>query len=238
MTAFAQQIDVAVKNSLAATQRAIVAIAKGEYAEIMGRDPRPINFVRHVDGREAPEEAVRPDGVIVYDYNRLDLVAKDALRLLRENSPVGKAGDPHPGLYRDSHRLFLNQRPVDSLKGWKPGDEISISNTVEYSRVIELNARGGSKFQVAGGGHVYEKTAQALRRTYRNTADIEFTFRAVLEGSQINQLTQSAAPLSRNKASGRFAARGGVGAHNKADARWPTIVINPAGSFTIRAGLR
>jgi hypothetical protein len=48
--------------------------------------------VRHVDGALAPEEAVKVGGVIVYDYNRLDLVKKLALEILKEFSP-DKTGD-------------------------------------------------------------------------------------------------------------------------------------------------
>lgn len=234
----AAQFDAAIAAVKALTQPQFVAEAKRLHGEVMGADPRPVNFVRHVDGVEgAPEEAVRVDGVIVYDYNRLDLVAKDALKLLRENSPVGTGRDPHPGLYRDSHVLFLNLAPVSDLSAWKDGDEISITNTVEYSRVIEAGKKDGSKFKVSGGGHVYEKVAQALRRQYAGVADIQFTYRAVLGGGQVDQLSQGATSLKRG-AKGRFVQRGGSRAHNKAEVRWPTITINPAGSFTARAGLR
>lgn len=237
MLGTAQQFDVAVRVSLEATRQAIVSTAKTKHAEIMARDPRPINFVRHVDGVEAAEEAVKIGGVIVYDYNRLDIIAKDALRLLRENSPVGAKGDKHPGLYRDSHRLFLNGRAVDSLKDWKSGDEVSLTNTVDYSRIIEAGQKGGKAIRFSMPPHVYERVAQVLRRTYAGFADIQFTYRAVLPQGQVNQLAQGAAPLKRG-ASGRFAPRGGVKQHNKAEVRWPTITINPAGSFTSRAGLR
>lgn len=239
----ASQFDAVVAEVGRLTQQDIVAEAKRLHAEVMNADPRPVNFVRHVDGVEAPEEAVKSGGVIVYDYNRLDLVAKDALRLLKENSPVGAGRDPHPGLYRDSHRLFLNLTPVDDLSAWKDGDEISITSTVEYSRVIEAGRKSGGKFKVSGGGHVYEKVAQALRRQYADVADIQFTYRAVLASVQVDQLTQGATPIARDRANpvrklrGRFVQRGGSRAHNKAEVRWPTITINPAGSFMTRAGL-
>lgn len=245
----AAQFDSVIAEVARLTQQGIAAEAKRLHGEVMSADPRPVNFVRHVDGVEgAPEEAVKPGGIIVYDYNRLDLVAKDALKLLRENSPVGTGRDPHPGLYRDSHVLFLNLAPVSDLSAWKDGDEISITNTVEYSRVIEMgkpgaaaSARaaraehGGGKIKV--GYHVYEKVAQALRRQYAGVADIQFSYRAVLGGGQVDQLSQGATSLKRG-AKGRFVQRGGSRAHNKAEVRWPTITINPAGSFTTRAGLR
>src|SRR5690242_499948 len=84
------------------TQAEVVKEAKRAHAEVMQTAPKPSGFVRHVDGREAPEEAVRPDGVIVYDYNRLDLVKKIALEMLKEESPV-KSGD-----YRNAHRVVMD----------------------------------------------------------------------------------------------------------------------------------
>lgn len=239
MPSVSEQIDIVLRGTAAAVQAAIVATAKQQHTEIMQADPRPINFVRHVDGvAGAPEEAVRADGVIVYDYNRLDIVASLALQMLRDASPVGGDADPHPGLYRDSHRLFVDSKPVENLDGWQPGQEISISNTTEYGRVIEVGQRGGHVMKFNMPPHVYEKVAQALRRSpsVQGAADIQFTYRAVIGGGQIDQLTAGATPLARG-AKGRFTPRGGIRAHNKAEVRWPTITINPAGSFNARAGL-
>jgi hypothetical protein len=227
----ASQFDAVTRAVVALTQPQIVAEAKRLHGEVMATDPRPLNFVRHVDGVEAPEEAVKPGGVIVYDYNRLDIIAKDALDLLRKESPV-KSGD-----YVRSHTLFLNLTPVDNLKDWKPGDEISITNTVVYSRVIETGKRGSKVVRFSVPPHIYERVARALRSTYAGLADIQFTYRAVLGGGQIDQLTQGATALKRG-ARGRFVGRGGVRSHNKAEVRWPTITINPAGSFYSRSGLR
>jgi hypothetical protein len=48
--------------------------------------------------------------IITFRYLNMDEVAQFALKTLRELSPVGSGEDPHPGLYRDSHILFLNGR--------------------------------------------------------------------------------------------------------------------------------
>jgi hypothetical protein len=144
------------------TQQQIVAEAKRLNAEIMHTPPIPIGFVRHVDGDLAPEEAVQPGGVIVYDYNRLDLVAKLALEILREFSPIKE------GTYRDGHRIVVNT-PT----------EIQISNTVEYSRVIEVGARGEVKLRIKnGGGHVYERAERRLRGDpdVGNSVKVSFAF--------------------------------------------------------------
>jgi phosphoglycerate dehydrogenase-like enzyme len=74
MTAISVQFEAARNAALAAVHADLVATAKRRHAEVMAADPRPLNFLRHVDGvANAPEEAVRSDGIIVYDYNRLDI---------------------------------------------------------------------------------------------------------------------------------------------------------------------
>lgn len=242
----APQFDAVIASVAALTQRDIVATAKRLHADVMATEPRPLNFVRHVDGVEAPEEAIKPGGVIVYDYNRLDIIAKRAMQILRDLSPVGSGHDPHPGLYRDSHRLFVDGNPVDSLAGWHDGQEISIANTVVYSQVIEVGGKGGKKFKIDGGGRVYQRAQQILKRDpdVANAAFIEFTFRAVLGGGQVNQATAGVNPLlgvsatrvgGTGKTRTRFAVGNqsgrralGVRAHNISEVRWPTIVIHPS----------
>lgn len=234
--------DAAIQATKDLVRFGIAELAIQEHLKIMGADPRPLQHTIHVDGvKGASEKSVKPNGVIVYDYNRLDIIAADALDLLRRNSPVKS------GRYVQGHRLFINQKPVENLKGWKPGDEVSISNTVPYSRVIEVGRRGQKVVKFSMPPKIYFRVAQALRNEYRDTADIQFTFRAVLNGAQVDQLTQGSAPIARHrkgsksgatKVGGRFADRGGVQAHNQKEVRWPTITINPAGSLSARAGLR
>lgn len=223
----ASQFDAVIAEVGLLNQQAIVAEARRLHGEVMATDPRPLNFVRHVDGVEAPEEAVKPGGVIVYDYNRLDVIAKRALEILKEISPVGSGRDPHPGLYRDSHRLFVDAHAVDSLSGWRDGQEISITNTIVYAQVIELGGKGGKKFKIDGGGKVYQRAQQILKRDpdVANAAFIEFTFRAVFGAGQVNQAFQGATPIARDR--GRFVFRGGTRAHNVSEVRWPTLVIHP-----------
>jgi hypothetical protein len=49
---------------------------------------------------------------IVFRYLAMQDVVDFALATLRERSPVGSVGDKHPGLYRDSHTVFLNGHVV------------------------------------------------------------------------------------------------------------------------------
>jgi hypothetical protein len=104
-------------------------------------------------------------------------VVSAALQELRNNSPVGSSDDPHPGLYRDSHAIFVAGHVVKDLSGWKPGQQINIANPVPYARKIEV---GPMKLSVPN--HVYETAAQVLAGRFGNIAIIKFTFMPVRFG--------------------------------------------------------
>lgn len=168
------------------TQAQIVAEAKRAHAQVMNTPPTPTRFVRHVDGIEAPEEAVKPGGIIVYDYTRLDVIKDLALQTLRELSPVKS------GKYRDSHRVVMDTP-----------NEVRITNTVEYARVIELSARGKTTLRIQKGGHVYDKAERILKAIpeVANSVVVDFTF------------TDSAGPAADESKAARRAAQ------------WPTLII-------------
>jgi hypothetical protein len=126
----------------------------------------------------------------------MDEVVQFALKTLRERSPVGSSTDPHPGLYRDSHMIFIDGHNVTDAKNWKPGQQINISNPVPYSRIIEL---GNGKLRVPL--HVYEETVPLVQARYGNQANIQFTFMPVQFGS-ILAYTQSLAGQAAGKRRG------------------------------------
>ncbi len=105
-------------------------------------------------------------------------IAEFALTTLRGLSPVGSSKDPHPGLYRDSHMLFLDGHNVTDVNNWKPGQQIAISNPVPYSRIIEL---GNGKMRAPL--HVYEQAAPLIAARYGNQANIRFDYMPVRFGS-------------------------------------------------------
>lgn len=114
---------------------------------------------------------------IVYRYFDMVAVVAFAIEALKALSPVGADGDKHPGLYRDSHLIFLNGRVVQDVRGFSVGDQINISNPVPYARKIEL---GQMAMQVPG--HVYEMAAQLVAGRYGNQAAVKFTFMPVRFG--------------------------------------------------------
>lgn len=162
------QFTVAAQKTLAETQKLVVKIARREHGKIMATAPRPTSFKRVVDGRlGAPEEAVKPNGVIVYFYPRLEEVAQFALETLFDLSPVLS------GRYRESHTLFVNGVAVPNLKNYTQG-EITISNPMPYARKIEI---GRMKMRVPG--RVYEHAVKIVRARFGNVAKIGFTYRGL-----------------------------------------------------------
>jgi hypothetical protein len=67
--------------------------------------------------------------------------------------------------------LFLNGHDVPDAKAWKPGDQLEISNPEPYARKIEVGA-----MKVNVDGHVYERSAQIVRRQYGSSVKVEFVF--------------------------------------------------------------
>jgi hypothetical protein len=130
---------------------------------------------------------------IIFRYGVMRDVVDFALLTLRDRSPVGSAGDKHPGLYRDSHKVFLNGHVVEDVSGWRPGDQINISNPVPYARKIEA---GRGKMTVPG--HVYEDAALIVAGRFGNKAAVRFTFMPVRFGD-----VQAFAAFSRRIRPGR-----------------------------------
>lgn len=108
----------------------------------------------------------------------MDEVVQFALQTLRERSPVGSGKDPHPGLYRDSHTIFIDGHNVKDAKNWRPGQQINISNPVPWSRIVEL---GNGKLRVPL--HVYEETVPLVQARYGNQANVQFVYMPVQFGS-------------------------------------------------------
>ncbi|MBR1198828.1 hypothetical protein JQ574_22790 [Bradyrhizobium sp. AUGA SZCCT0158] len=113
---------------------------------------------------------------IVYRFVNMPAIADFARQTLMAGSPVGSGDDPHIGLYRASHLMFLNGQWVADASGWKPGDEIEISNPVPYSRLIEI---GILRMRVPGTDHVYQRAEVILRGKYGNDVDVKFLFMPV-----------------------------------------------------------
>lgn len=208
-------VRVLKQEDVKATKAFIVTTAKREHARVMADEPAPSSFVRFVDGMQgAPEESVRADGRIVYQYSRTEEVVKFALATLRELSPVLS------GAYKDAHEIFLNGRPVVDVSEYRAGDDVMITNLLPYSRKIEV---GTMKMRVAGTSKVYQQARRIVMNRFGNSASIEFTYRANISGRAVDQA--KTATKKRKAAAGSFEATLAPGVHNKADMRFPCLVI-------------
>jgi hypothetical protein len=117
---------------------------------------------------------------IVYRYVDMAAVVSFALETLKANSPVGSGDDKHPGLYRDSHLVFIDGHVVKDVSGWRPGQQINISNPVPYSRKLE---GGPGRPPISLPGHVYELSEPIISARYGNSVSIKFVFMPVRFGS-------------------------------------------------------
>ncbi|MGX9145938.1 hypothetical protein [Mesorhizobium sp. 128a] len=219
---------IAAQQTVAATQKMVVAVAKREHAVVMNTAPHPSSFIRIVDGQQgAPEEAVKPFGVIVYQYPHLEEVIRFAMQTLYDLSPVLS------GEYRGAHSLFINGAEAANLDGYRPGADVAITNYVPYSRKIEV---GSMTMRVPGTDEVYQRARRVVMARFGNIAKIQFTYRGIVGGAQINQamaasngqqwwLGDGVARPASGVLESAIGKKHGKTAHNKSGARFPALII-------------
>lgn len=217
-SSMSELIRVMKQETREETQKFVVRTAKQAHAEVMVDPPPPSSFVRIVDGMVgAPEEAVKYDGRIVYQYSRIQEVVEFALATLIDKSPVLS------GAYKGAHQIYLNGHPVADVSGYQSGDDVIITNTLPYARKIEV---GAMKLRVSGTSKVYQQARRIVMGRFGNMAKVEFTYRAVIGGYGIDQAKTA---TRRRAASGviesKIGKRFGKSAHNASDMRYPCLVI-------------
>jgi hypothetical protein len=124
-----------------------------------------------VDGRRGAQlETVKPDGIIVAEF---ELVI-DVLRYIGEqlvlNSPVDT------GRYERSHKLFADGVEIDPESQILNADEYVFINTQPYARKIEQ----GLSPQAPDG--VYQATATLAKQRFSRVARITFSYRGLIGG--------------------------------------------------------
>jgi hypothetical protein len=113
----------------------------------------------------------------VIHYSYMVEVVAFALQTLRDRSPVGSIGDKHPGLYRDSHLIFIDGHVASDVSSWQPGQQVNISNPVPYSRKIE-----SGRIKLSVPNHIYEDTALIVAGRFGNQVACKFTYMPVRFG--------------------------------------------------------
>lgn len=198
-------LSVLVNESFspAARSAAIAAFAKETLADAEAQNKEALGFVPDhtitVDGAAgAKEEAVRPDGQIVYTFALLDELFAWIFEQLEAHSPVGSGQDSHPGLYKSSNVLFADGQRIMPGDPVPPAAKYVFFNTVPYSRQIE----GGESSQAPSG--VYEAVAVLAQQRFGNQARIAFGFISPEAGAIVDWAkTPLAASLARRKRGGR-----------------------------------
>jgi hypothetical protein len=194
--------------AFAAFARETLADAEATNEQVLGHVPPHHTIVDGVTG--ASEDQVRPDGVIVYEFE----LVTDALIWIGEqlelHSPVGAAArDPHPGLYQKSHVLFADGDEVPIGADVPPASQYVFVNLQPYARKLErLDS-------------VYEGVASIAAGRFGNQAKITFGYYSVPSGA-VGEYAQTA---SAKALADRHSRRG-----NRA-AEWltrqPAVMVSP-----------
>lgn len=145
-----------------------IAKARQTNRQILGRNPR---LTITVDGREgAPLTSVRPDGVIVAEFELFNDVLVWIANQLELHSPVKS------GRYQRSHTVFADGIEIEPTATVPAASEFVFINVVPYARKIE---RGVSS-QAPDG--VYQAVAVLAQRRFGNVARISFSYRTAMSG--------------------------------------------------------
>lgn len=155
--------------ALAAFARERIDEAAGVNRAVLGR---PVSYKTLVDGRRgAAIDTVRPDGVVVAEFDLVQETLIWIAGMLKENSPV------LTGQYRSSHDFLADGEVADINNPPLDASEFSFVSNVPYARKIER----GLSSQAPDG--VYQVTAELASRRFGNIAQVRFSFRAPLYGS-------------------------------------------------------
>lgn len=146
-----------------------IAEAKETNRSILGRVPR---HTVTVDGRENSSiDAVRPDGVVIAEFELIDDVLVWIADQLTIHSPF------KTGRFRKHNTLFADGQETQVGSVIPVASEYVFMNTLPYARKIER----GLSSQAPDG--VYQAVAVLARRRFSNIAKISFSYRTAIGGS-------------------------------------------------------
>lgn len=149
---------------------------KREVVEASRVEPSVETFV---DGRRgAPEDTVKPFGVISYTFQYWTEIIRAAMEFAAMESPV------LTGLYQDSWYVMADGNPVDD-QWWRAGftlpeaTEYTIVNDQPYHRVIEVGKRG-KKFRA--GHKIVQRMGVMMNARFGNSIRAEVRFLDLRQG--------------------------------------------------------
>ena len=116
-------------------------------------------------------EKVKLPGPIVYRYEYMREIVHEIIKAL-------EAASPHvSGEYKGSHGLWINGLEVATNTPIQRGQEVFVSNTVDYARRIEVGKTDeGRAFVMQVKPHIYERIAKKMAVKYENVAHIYFNY--------------------------------------------------------------
>lgn len=161
-------------KALADFARSELAKAQEINRQAMGSVPDHETFVDGI--RDAPLERVRPDGVIVFEFDLASDVIAYCFNQVVKHSPVVS------GAYSRSHKIFADGVEVESPAMATSAEEVVITSVSLYARKIEGAGRRPPQSVQAPNG-VYEVVATMARRRFGNVARVRFTYRSPMGGA-------------------------------------------------------
>jgi hypothetical protein len=168
---FPDTFSLAAKNkAFAEFARRALAEAQDQNRQVFGAVPPHDTFV---DGRKgAPLESVKPDGVIVFQFELLTEAFEwiDDMLILHSPSKSGR--------YAKSHVFLADGREADPFRPPQGASEFVFINRQPYARKIE---RGQSPQAPEG---VYDVVAILAQQRFGNMARIRFSYRTLISGSK------------------------------------------------------
>lgn len=159
-----------------AGQRALVARAKSERDRVIGGTPAPSSYQQFVDNvPDAPIEAVKYDGVIIFAWQYLREVVERCLEALMLSAPV------LTGNYVKNISLLIDDdesKAGSTLEDILPDTQkVTIVPTADYARRLEVGLRrDGSPFVIQVPLHNVEMVARMVASKYKDLAEIHFTY--------------------------------------------------------------
>ena len=192
-----------------------IALIDKQNAQTAGSEVPHETFVDGV--QTANLSQVKPNGVIIAQWELTNDVLQWIWDAVRIRAPVGGGRDPHPGRFRDSQRIYADGVEVESPADAAGASEVVIASTVPYARKIEGLGRKEPLSPKAPDG-VYQAVAALAAAKFGNIAKIRFTTREIVGGgTQLEQwaIGHAAKALSERKRQKQHAK----------DVRQPAIVI-------------
>ena len=139
--------------------------------QALGRVPKSKTYV---DGHQgAPLIAVRPDGIIIREYDMLFDVVLFVADWLRRNSPINRKPDKrpgHPGFYQRSHTLFADGKEVMA------NGPLTVGQIPDASEYVFLSVAAYAR-RLENRYAIYEMGAAKAHSQFKNIARVSFGWR-------------------------------------------------------------